>query len=614
MRGHGVEHLGAHARVDAFRALLDQAQPEMDVAEQTPFLGLRERRRAPQLARPPDVVQQRGREQQVSPQPLVELDDLAADRGDADRVLEEPARVAVVVGRGGQLAEPRPELSVPERVRHEVAKAGVRDLAREELQEPVELVGIAAHRRDEHRRICVGIGLERANLELQAVAEALDPSEHAHRVALAEPRVEEVDVVPDASLDAAAPVDELEREVGGARPRPQPALARDRVGSLHDPILGELGDGGHELSLGRCYARAMADVRPFAAVRYGPAARGPLDRLVAPPYDVIDDAGRRELLARSPHNAVRLTLPESEQEAARTWSAWLGDRVLERDSEPAFWALQQDYRGPDGVARIRTGLVAALRVEPYERGVVLPHERTHRGPKEGRLRLLRAVRAQLEPIFLLHEGPRPFDVPDRPPELELEGARLWRLATEGLAEAFRDAQLLIADGHHRYETALSFHDEDGSGASAWMLVVLVSTEDPGLTIFPTHRVFDSEPLLSPNGSGGDPAAALADLGAVEAERAAVVQVTAGGAAVVRGEAGELDVQLVDRLGHEGIGYTPDWEEAVRRVREGEAGVAYLLRPTRIEDVWAAARRGEVMPPKTTYFFPKLVTGLLFLEL
>jgi uncharacterized protein (DUF1015 family) len=358
----------------------------------------------------------------------------------------------------------------------------------------------------------------------------------------------------------------------------------------------------------------MADVHPFAAVRYGSAANGPLENLVAPPYDVIDDTGRRELLRRSAHNVVRLTLPESEEEAARTWSAWLTEGVLERDAGPAFWALQQDYAGPDGIARTRTGLVAALRLQPYEQRVVLPHERTHRRTREGRLRLLRAVRTQLEPIFLLHEGPRPFDVPERPPELEVEGARLWRLGPDVPVEALRDAQLLIADGHHRYETALEFHDEDGSEASAWMLVVLVSTEDPGLTIFPTHRVFDDERLLSPNGSGGDPAAALADLGAVDAERAAVVQVTAGGAAVVRGEPGELDVQLVDRLGHEGIGYTPDWEEAVRRVRAGEAGVAYLLRPTRIEDVWAAARRGEVMPPKTTYFFPKLVTGLLFLEL
>ena len=355
-------------------------------------------------------------------------------------------------------------------------------------------------------------------------------------------------------------------------------------------------------------------IRPFAGVRYGPGAEGPLAQLVAPPYDVIDTAERDELLARSHHNAVRLTLPESEGEAASTWAEWLRDDVLARDDESAFWALQQDYVGPDGIARTRTGVVAALRLEPYERGVVLPHERTHSEVKEGRLRLLRAVRAQLEPIFLLHEGPPPFALPERTPELELEDARLWRLEDGGLADALGDRQLLIADGHHRYETALAFHAEDGTEASAWMLVVLVSTEDPGLTIFPTHRVFEGGRLLSPNGAGADPEGALAELGAFEAARAAVVQVTAGGASLVQGDEGELDVQLVDRLGQEGIAYTPDWQEAVRRVRMGEAEVAYLLRPTRIEDVWAVARRGETMPPKSTYFFPKLVTGLLFLPL
>ena len=128
---------------------------------------------------------------------------------------------------------------------------------------------------------------------------------------------------------------------------------------------------------------------------------------------------------------------------------------------------------------------------------------------------------------------------------------------------------------------------------------------------PTHRVFRDAKVLSSNGAGDEPERSLEHLTSLPYERAAAVQVTAGGAAVVTGEPGQLDVQLVDRLGHEGIAYTPDWREAVRRVREGEAGAAYLLRPTRIEDVFAAARRGDVMPQKTTYFFPKLISGLLF---
>ena len=357
----------------------------------------------------------------------------------------------------------------------------------------------------------------------------------------------------------------------------------------------------------------MAVVKPFRAVRYDEARAGPLSDLVAPPYDVIGPEERRAHLARSPYNVVHLTLPESEEEAARSWNDWLSGGVLGREDRPAFWVLSQDYVGPDGVARTRTGLVASLRLEPYERRVVLPHERTHAGPKEGRLRLLRATGVQLEPIFLLYDGDAPFAQPAGPPDVEIEGTRLWRLDPEGIADAFSERELLIADGHHRYETALAFHAERGTEESGWMPVVLVSTSDSGVTIFPTHRVFAGERLLSPNGSG-DAEHLLGELEALPYERAAAVQVTAGGAGVVTGEPGQLDVQLVDRLGHEGIAYTPDWREAVRRVREGEAGAAYLLRPARIEDVFAAARRGEVMPQKTTYFYPKLVSGLFFHEL
>jgi uncharacterized protein (DUF1015 family) len=357
----------------------------------------------------------------------------------------------------------------------------------------------------------------------------------------------------------------------------------------------------------------MAVVRPFRAVRYDEEKAGPLERLVAPPYDVLDDARRREHLDRSPHNVVHLTLPESEQEAARLWREWLDGGVLVQDEEPAFWSLEQDYEGPDGVARTRRGIVAALRVEPYERGVVLPHERTHRGPKEGRLRLLRAARAQLEPIFLLYEGQPPVSVGEEPPELEVGGARLWRLAAADVAPQFEDRQLLIADGHHRYETALAFHEQEKTEESAWMLVVLVSTSDPGLTIFPTHRVFARTPPGAWAGGEVRVEDALAELERAPADRAAVVQVEATGATLVQ-EEGLLDVQLVDRLGHEGISYTPDRDEAVGRVQSGEAEAAYLLRPTRLEDVFAVARRGEVMPPKSTYFYPKLPSGLLFLPL
>jgi uncharacterized protein (DUF1015 family) len=352
----------------------------------------------------------------------------------------------------------------------------------------------------------------------------------------------------------------------------------------------------------------VAEVKPFRAVRYGDRA-GSLETLVAPPYDVIAPAERAELAARDEHNVVHLTLPDDEAEAGRTWRAWLEDGTLTEEPEPGFWWLSQDYVGPDGVARTREGIVAALTAEPYDKRVVLPHERTHRGPKEGRLRLLREVQAQLEPLFFLYDGPAPARRPDREPDLEVEGARLWRLQPDGIEDAFADRQLLIADGHHRYETSLAY------GEGTTVLAVLVSLDDPGLMIFPTHRVFEHEPAerLPADERLADAAAARAALERVPTDRAAAL-LYRDGSFELSVDGNELDVQLVDRLGHEGISYTPDWDAAVRAVDEGQAEVAVLMRPTRIEDVFAVAQRGETMPQKSTYFYPKLVSGLLFLPL
>jgi uncharacterized protein (DUF1015 family) len=277
--------------------------------------------------------------------------------------------------------------------------------------------------------------------------------------------------------------------------------------------------------------------------------------------------------------------------------------------------VAQDYVGPDGVARRREGLVASLGVEPYETGTVLPHERTHAGPKEGRLRLLRAARAQLEPIFLLYDGEPPVTVPDREPDLATGDTRLWRLPGDGVAEAFAGRQLLIADGHHRYETAVAYAAEQGTPESARMMVVLVSTSDPGLEIFPTHRLFRGHDEALPPVTVGDsapPAAAVARLAGLPHDVAHAVGYRRGVTFPVDGFEGELDVELVERLvGHEGLGYTADLDEAVARVDAGEFDGAFLLRATRIGDVFERARRGEVMPQKTTYFYPKLTSGLLF---
>jgi uncharacterized protein (DUF1015 family) len=339
----------------------------------------------------------------------------------------------------------------------------------------------------------------------------------------------------------------------------------------------------------------MAQVRAFRALRYSSSA-GPLERLVAPPYDVISPEERARYLALDPHNVVHLTLPDSEEQAGRDLAEWQAEGVLEREADPAAWALSQTYVGPDGVERTRNGIVVALRLEPYENRVVLPHERTHAGPKQGRLRLLRATRTQLEPIFLLHDGD-PVELPDREPDLAIGGDRLWRLEDDA-RERFADSQLLIADGHHRYETALAFHAEDGTEASAWMMVVLVATREEGLTIFPTHRLAQSV-----NGVRGTPIDEPGE------ELPGVVLYRDGGYELVDGEG--LDVEVVDELGPQGITYTAQRRDAVAAVDRGEAAAAFLLRPTPIEAVFTRAREGRVLPQKTTYFFPKLTSGLLF---
>jgi uncharacterized protein (DUF1015 family) len=335
----------------------------------------------------------------------------------------------------------------------------------------------------------------------------------------------------------------------------------------------------------------MAEVRPFRALRY---AVPDLEAVVAPPYDVISDAQRLEFLARDPHNVVHLTLPESEEQAARDLAHWQSDGTLVRDAEPSYWWLSQDYVGPDGVARTRQGFVAALRAQPYEDRVILPHERTHAGPKEGRLRLLRATRTQLEPLFFLWDGTIEIDGLGEP-DLAAAEAKLWRLDAEfgdALTEELRDAQLLIADGHHRYETTLAF------GESPWLLAVIVPTDQEGLTIFPTHRLAQSL-----NGAFGAPIAQPGD------DLPGPVLYRGGGQYELLAGVG-LDPEVVAALGLEGVTYTASREEAIAAVDRGEAEGAFLLRPTRIEDVWEVARSGGVMPQKSTFFYPKLTSGLL----
>ncbi len=352
----------------------------------------------------------------------------------------------------------------------------------------------------------------------------------------------------------------------------------------------------------------MARVKAFRAVRYDERAAGPLERLIAPPYDVLGAEERARYLAESPYNVVHLTLPEDEQRAAGLWREWLGEGVLAPDGEAACWWLEQDFVGPDGIARTRGGLVCALRLEPYSAGVVLPHERTHAGPKEGRLRLLRALRAHVEPLFFLCDAALegPGGAPFHDVELEDVRNRLWRVEDVPPA-ALADAQLLIADGHHRYETALAFHEEDGTEESAWLLAVVVPTAQEGLTIFPTHRLVDDVDMSGTRASDEGP------LDLLRAGEGPVLY-RDGRSYVVGTNGSRLDAAAVEPLIAGTVRYTPRAEEAVELVDTGEAGAALLLRAPTIEQVRETARRGETMPQKSTYFYPKLPSGLLFLPL
>ena len=354
---------------------------------------------------------------------------------------------------------------------------------------------------------------------------------------------------------------------------------------------------------------AMGDLQPFRAVRYSGAA-GPLVDLVAPPYDAVGREEREQLFARSPYNVVHLTLPELPEQAAELYSDWLSEGILEHDDTSAVWLLSEEYVGPDGVGRERRGIVVSLAAEPYEAGHVLPHERTHPCIREERLRLLRATRVQPEPVFLLLDGELDAQLPDRQPDLEAGDSRLWRLDFD--PSALEERSLLIADGHHRYESALELGAE--LGASARIMALLVATSDPGLHVFPTHRVFSGRPELADLEEGEaveSVDAALALLADEPRTRSAAVAYRRGRVGLLRGEEGELDVELVDRFGLDGIGYTQSAPDAVASVDRAEADAAFLLRATRVEDVFAVARSGRRMPPKSTYFFPKPLSGLLF---
>jgi uncharacterized protein (DUF1015 family) len=414
----------------------------------------------------------------------------------------------------------------------------------------------------------------------------------------------------------------------------------------------------------------MAEIQPLRALHYDPPKAGSLAEVTAPPYDVIDPDQRAALLARSPYNVVAIDLPEGGDDryagAAALLEGWQREGVLVRDRTPAIWAHTQEYVGPDGSRLTRHGFFCRVRIEEYGPGRIRPHERTHPGPKEDRLRLTRATRTNISPIFSLYSDPTQAAWSALEPATEQapwgevgdsDGTvhRIWRVEDPQVIAAVQgataDAELLIADGHHRYETMQTYADElGGEGEHRYILMCLVALEDPGLTVFPTHRVLsglndgrrdalalafqrDFEISEVPLGEIAPPPGtgplqlgyfdardlrpsrltlkdqAIADA-ALPGRSAAYRQLDTGvlEAVLLKGALGLSD----EDISHfNGLFYARDVAEALAMVRSHEYDAALLVRPTPVAQVRDIAAAGENMPPKSTYFYPKLLTGLLF---
>jgi uncharacterized protein (DUF1015 family) len=423
----------------------------------------------------------------------------------------------------------------------------------------------------------------------------------------------------------------------------------------------------------------MAEVLPFNALHYDLGTVGTLDAVAAPPYDVIDAAQRRALLERSPYNAVAIDLPkpfdpadpdsdpsgDPYAEAAARIRQWRADGALVQDEAPSIWALTQDYTAPDGNSYSRNGILARVRVEDYESGTVRPHERTHPGPLLDRLELTRAAGYNLSPIFSLStEDAWPLVEPSLPEQpwgeaRDEDGTvnRLWKVEDPAVHRAVTDrlaaAQLLIADGHHRYETARAFRDEvGGEGPHNYTLMSLTGLDDPGLTVFPTHRLlsgfaddpekqqrlgnglrelFDAEEVpreeIDPAGEDGVGVFGLYDSfhkrafrlrlkevgevdrrleGKPESYRrldSAILETL-----VLKGLAGMSDHDIDERRGLE---YAKSVPAALELVENGDYDIAFIQRGVPVEQVKAICNTDTVMPPKSTYFFPKVMTGFAF---
>ncbi|MFQ5989198.1 MAG: DUF1015 domain-containing protein [Candidatus Methylomirabilales bacterium] len=433
----------------------------------------------------------------------------------------------------------------------------------------------------------------------------------------------------------------------------------------------------------------MARVLPFQGYRYNLEKIGDPAAVVSPPYDVIPHDFRRALHQQHPYNVVRLILGEDRTgdgeaenryvRAHRYFHEWEQTGMLVRESHPVFYVYEQAYQWKRGERRVRTGLIGAVGLEDYNARIIFPHEQTFPGPKADRLRLMQALPVNLEQIFCFYPGsPEPIrsrllEVTRTAPLCDFGDApgvrhRLWVLqdaeAIRDLVMAFRERPLFIADGHHRYETALTFQKEmehiDVRGgpdkAYNFVMMTLVSIGDEGLTILPTHRLIQAtrdrswteilrslKPHFHCDGRvirEGEGIKIYFEEMEDRGRQAHVFGLYTGGdtftiltlkdPGVLKGlaESGRsfggqpLDVVVLEHLvfrrllkieDAEVIRYTHDDQLALAEVRQGRAAAAFFVNPTPVSRITEIVSAGERLPPKTTFFYPKLASGLVFFK-
>jgi uncharacterized protein (DUF1015 family) len=431
------------------------------------------------------------------------------------------------------------------------------------------------------------------------------------------------------------------------------------------------------------YALCMADFRPFRALRYDTTVAGKAEALIAPPYDVVSPEQIAALHARSPYNVSRVDYGDSREgdtdadnrytRSKQELDAWLRAGVLKVDSEPYIYAYDQEFE-VHGERRTRRSLFGRLRVEEWDKGIILPHEHTRPRDKADRYHLLEATRVNLSPILPMYHGQSlgltltgaDIEAPVLDAALPNERHTLSPLTSEAAARvtsALADARLYIADGHHRYEVALAYRNERRAAASAWtgdepenyVLAALVDADDPGLVVLPIHRL-----LKLPAGrkglagldslfeikewSGHDNLALASLMQAVAAAgtrgqafgligfepgklHLATVKDTAAVTALLPAarppqwkalDVAVLHNALLPAVGFvetpDTVAFTEDHAEAAHAVASGAWDAAVLLNPTRVDQIIDVAEAGERMPQKSTFFYPKLGTGIVMLPL